>query len=54
MSTQRDNTKPPDTRLNIRIPTAMLEQLHAAAAADGINLSSWVKRLLTIALRERA
>ena len=53
LSTQRDADDKPDTRLNIRVSPELLAQLHAAAQAEGIPLSSWVKRILTLALRER-
>jgi predicted HicB family RNase H-like nuclease len=42
-----------DTRLNIRVSEELLARLHAAAKAEGISLSSWVKRILTLALREQ-
>ena len=53
LSTQRDADGKRDTRLNVRVPPELLAQLHAAAQAEGIPLSSWVKRVLTLALRER-
>jgi predicted DNA binding CopG/RHH family protein len=53
LSTQRDASEKKDTRLNVRVSEEMLERLHAAAQAEGIPLSSWVKRVLTLALREQ-
>ena len=53
LSTQRDASEKKDTRLNVRVSDELLERLHAAARAEGIPLSSWVKRVLTLALREQ-
>jgi predicted DNA binding CopG/RHH family protein len=59
LSTQRDADSPSnaggkrDTRLNVRVPEELLARMHAAAKAEGIPLSSWVKRVVTLALREQ-
>lgn len=53
LSAHRDADGKRDTRLNVRVPAELLTKLHAAVAAEGIPLSSWVKRVLTLALRDR-
>ena len=53
MSRQRDASNKQDTRLNIRVSGELLARMHAAAKAEGISLSSWVKRIVTLALREQ-
>ncbi len=42
-----------DTRLNVRVSEELLARMHAAAEAEGIPLSSWLKRVVTLALREQ-
>lgn len=53
MSSQRDAGGKQDTRLNIRVSEELLARMHAAAKAEGIPLSSWIKRIVTLALREQ-
>ena len=53
MSIQRHASSKQDTRLNIRVSGELLARMHAAAKAEGISLSSWIKRIVTLALREQ-
>lgn len=52
-ATQIDTRAKLDVRLNVRVSEEMLAEMHRAAEHEGISLSSWVKRTLTLALRER-
>lgn len=38
-------------RVNILWPADLLERAQAAAKAEGLSLSSWLRRVVTLALR---
>jgi predicted HicB family RNase H-like nuclease len=43
-----------DTRLHIRVSHEQLDELRSAALSEGLTVSAWVKRVLTLALRQTA